>query len=74
MADLVSLCFAGTGSTLPAVRARHGDFPEWVRRGLGWRRDQVDVVDAAREPLPVAGAYAGLYAKIFGDVTQEKDS
>lgn len=54
------LLIVQTGSTLPAVRARHGDFPEWFRRGLGLRRDQVDVVDAAREPLPVAGAYAGV--------------
>jgi len=49
-----------TGSTLPAVRARHGDFPEWFRRGLGLRRDEVDVVDVEREALPEIGAHAGV--------------
>ena len=49
-----------TGSTLPAVRARHGDFPEWFRRGLRLRRDEVDVVDAERSVLPPVGAYAGV--------------
>lgn len=49
-----------TGSTLPSVRARHGDFPEWFRRGLRLRRDEVDVVDAERDALPPAGAYAGV--------------
>lgn len=50
-----------TGSTLPAVRARHGDFPEWFRRGLGLRRDEVDVLVAdATDTLPPVDAYAGV--------------
>jgi GMP synthase (glutamine-hydrolysing) len=49
-----------TGTTLPSVRARHGDFPEWFRRGLRLRRDEVDVVDAERDALPPVGAYAGV--------------
>ena len=49
-----------TGNTLPAVRARHGDFPEWFRRGLGLRRDELEVVRAhAGEALPDARSYAG---------------
>ncbi|MEO5621971.1 MAG: glutamine amidotransferase [Dokdonella sp.] len=51
-----------TGSTLPELRARRGDFPEWFRRGLGLRRDEIDVarVDAG-EPLPAnASAHAGV--------------
>jgi GMP synthase (glutamine-hydrolysing) len=49
-----------TGSTLPAIRARHGDFPEWFRRGLGVARTALDVVRVhAREPLPSIDAYAG---------------
>ena len=48
-----------TGSTLPAVRARHGDFPDWFRRGLGVPRDAVDVVRAhAGERLPAIEPYA----------------
>lgn len=48
-----------TGGTLPAVRARHGDFPEWFRRGLGLARDQVDLVRVdAGERLPDPPAHA----------------
>lgn len=48
-----------TGSTLPAVRARHGDFPDWFRRGLGLHRRDVDVVRAhAGEALPDPDPYA----------------
>jgi GMP synthase (glutamine-hydrolysing) len=48
-----------TGSTLPAVRMRHGDFPDWFRRGLGLPRGGVDVVRAhAGETLPDPRAYA----------------
>ena len=55
-----ALLIVQTGNTLPAVRARHGDFPEWFRRGLGLRRDEVDVVAAEHDALPPAGAYAGV--------------
>lgn len=49
------------GRTLPAIRARHGDFPEWFRRGLGLARDQVEVVRACDdEGLPEPCAYAGV--------------
>ncbi|MBA8885138.1 hypothetical protein [Dokdonella fugitiva] len=42
-----------TGSTLPAVRARHGDFPDWFRHGAGLHRREVEVVRAhAGEALP----------------------
>jgi GMP synthase (glutamine-hydrolysing) len=48
-----------TGSTLPAIRSRHGDFPGWFQRGLGLRRDQVEVVRVHRgEVLPKPGAHA----------------
>jgi GMP synthase (glutamine-hydrolysing) len=48
-----------TGSTLPAVRARHGDFPDWFRSGVGLHRRDVDVVRAhAGERLPDPRAYA----------------
>jgi GMP synthase (glutamine-hydrolysing) len=48
-----------TGSTLPAVRTRHGDFADWFRRGLGLSRAGVDVGRAhAGEALPDPGSYA----------------
>ena len=50
-----------TGSTLPSVRARHGDFPDWFRRGLGVARDAVEVVRVhAGETPPPATAFAGV--------------
>lgn len=56
-----ALLIVQTGSTLPAVRARHGDFPDWFRHGLGLRRGEVDVVDVATgEDLPAPGQYAGV--------------
>src|SRR5689334_4699343 len=49
-----------TGSTLPKVRARHGDFPDWFRCGLGLHRREVDVVRVhAGERPPDPRAYAG---------------
>ncbi len=38
------LLIVQTGATLPALRERHGDFPEWFRRGLGLTPQQVDCV------------------------------
>ena len=51
-----------TGSTWPQLRARHGDFPDWFRRGLGLRRDEIDIVRVdAGEALPAdAMAHAGV--------------
>lgn len=51
-----------TGSTFPELRARRGDFPDWFRRGLGLRRDEVDVVRVdAGESLPARPtAHAGV--------------
>lgn len=50
-----------TGSTLPELRARRGDFPEWFRRGLGLPADQIDVVraDLGQRP-PREQAHAGV--------------
>lgn len=50
-----------TGSTLPALRARRGDFPRWFRRGLGLRASDVDVIRVdAGEALPPVAAHAGV--------------
>jgi GMP synthase (glutamine-hydrolysing) len=49
-----------TGSAPPAVRARHGDFAEWLRHGLGLARGEVAVVRVdAGEALPEPSAHAG---------------
>src|SRR5690606_1519595 len=49
-----------TGSTLPGLLRRHGDFPEWFRRGLGLARNEVEVVRVhAGERLPDPQRFAG---------------
>jgi GMP synthase (glutamine-hydrolysing) len=49
------------GDTLPALKARKGDFEDWIAAGLGVPRDEVRVADAPRgEPLPDAAALAGI--------------
>jgi GMP synthase (glutamine-hydrolysing) len=49
-----------TGSTLPQLRPRHGDFPDWFRRGLGLRADDVDIVRVHEgEALPDPQLHAG---------------
>lgn len=56
-----SVLIVQTGSTLPMVRARHGDFPDWFRRGLGLPRDEVEVIDVtAGAALPEPGQHAGV--------------
>lgn len=50
-----------TGAAAPEVLARYGDFPEWFRRGLGLKAQQIGVVrvdNGARLPAPraIAGA------------------
>ncbi|HBP75407.1 MAG TPA: glutamine amidotransferase, partial [Alcanivorax sp.] len=49
-----------TGSTYPALQRHYGDFPDWIRQGLG---DQapVTVVDAREgQPLPGAAGFSGV--------------
>jgi GMP synthase (glutamine-hydrolysing) len=55
-----SLLVIKTGSTLPSLHARHGDFEDWVISGLSVPLDQTLVVDvqagaALPEPNDVAG-------------------
>lgn len=50
-----------TGTTLPALRARRGDYEDWIAAGLGVAREAVDVVrPAADEPLPAPDAPLGI--------------
>jgi GMP synthase (glutamine-hydrolysing) len=50
-----------TGSTLPSLKSRKGDFEDWIAAGLGVNRGLVTVVDvtAGRE-LPENGTYGGV--------------
>ena len=48
-----------TGSTLPGIRARRGDFESWIARGMGLAPDELtvlDVTEGAELPDPVAPA------------------
>ena len=50
-----------TGSTLPGLKSRKGDFENWIMAGMRVGADEVTVVDVtAGEPLPPNGAYAGV--------------
>lgn len=50
-----------TGSTLPQLRARRGDFAHWFRTNLGVARAGADVVRAdLGEALPTRVAHAGV--------------
>ena len=49
-----------TGSTYPALQRHYGDFPDWIRQGLG-DRTPVTVVDAREsEFLPGAAGFSGV--------------
>lgn len=62
-----------TGSTLDALRARRGDFPDWFRRGLGLARDEVDVVHvSAGATLPGAEEYDGVVVTGSGAMVTER--
>jgi GMP synthase (glutamine-hydrolysing) len=50
-----------TGETLAEIRARRGDFEDWIAAGMGLARAEVDVVDARLgDPLPDPAAPAGI--------------
>ncbi len=50
-----------TGSTLPEIAARRGDFEDWIVAGLGLPADACPVADvAAGESLPEPDAAAGV--------------
>jgi GMP synthase (glutamine-hydrolysing) len=49
-----------TGSTLASLRARQGDFEDWIVRGIGVDPVRCQIVDVQnREPLPPADCAAG---------------
>ena len=57
MKPILVIC---TGHAPADIRARHGDFPQWFRRGFGLRAEQVRVVNVfAGEALPAPADLAG---------------
>jgi GMP synthase (glutamine-hydrolysing) len=57
---MLNILVIKTGSTLPSLLDRQGDFEDWVIAGLGVPRDQVQVAnvqagDVLPEPDDVAG-------------------
>lgn len=50
-----------TGSTLPGIRARRGDFESWITRGMGLAPGEVEIVAVAEgAALPDPAAPAGV--------------
>jgi len=50
-----------TGEAPPPVKRVHGDFEDWIARGLGLPVDELEVVSVyAGDPLPEVGVVAGV--------------
>jgi GMP synthase (glutamine-hydrolysing) len=62
-----------TGTTLPALRVRIGDFPQWFRVGLGLAAHEIRVVRAdAGETLPPPANYAGVVVTGSGAMVTDR--
>ncbi len=62
-----------TGSTLPGLKAKRGDFEDWIRQGMGLSAPHVAVVDVASgEDLPPARACAGIAITGSHDMVSER--
>jgi len=62
-----------TGSTLPGLKAKRGDFEDWIREGMGLSPEHVIVVDVASgEDLPPAGSCAGITITGSHDMVSER--
>ncbi|WP_234191935.1 MULTISPECIES: glutamine amidotransferase [Pseudacidovorax] len=60
-ADSRPLLIVKTGSTLEALRARQGDFDDWIARGLGVDDDEIQVCDPRDGGLlPEPGTLRGV--------------
>lgn len=67
------LLIVQTGAALPAIRARHGDFPEWFRRGLGCTPAQIACVRVdAGETLPPPQTVAAAIITGSGAMVSER--
>lgn len=64
-----------TGTTLPALAARSGDFPLWFARSAGLRRSDYVVVRVdAGAALPAARAYAGVIVTGSASMVTEREA
>lgn len=62
-----------TGTTLPALRGRLGDFPHWFRLGLGLAAHDVRIVNAqSSDALPLAQDYAGVVVTGSGAMVTDR--
>lgn len=62
-----------TGRAPDPIRARHGDFPHWLRLSAGLRSSQIQVIDVvAGESLPPAQAVAGAIITGSGAMVTER--
>lgn len=55
-----TLLILKTGSTFPSLATAHGDFEDWIQRGLGTSTFDIRVVDARHEPIPEPQSLAGV--------------
>jgi GMP synthase (glutamine-hydrolysing) len=63
-----------TGSTLPAIRARRGDFESWIARGMGLAQDRIAVVAVAEgAALPDPEAIAGVVVTGSSAMVSERE-
>ena len=62
-----------TGATLPGLLKRHGDFPDWFRRGLGLRPEHVETVRVdVQHPLPDARGFDAAVITGSGAMVSER--
>jgi GMP synthase (glutamine-hydrolysing) len=63
----------GTGHAPDAIRARHGDFPQWFQRAARLVRPRLRVIDvAAGDALPPASQVAGAIITGSGAMVTER--
>src|SRR5450432_235636 len=67
------LLIVQTGASLPAMHERHGDFPEWFRRGLGVATERVACVRVdAGEALPAPQSFSAAVITGSGAMVSER--
>jgi GMP synthase (glutamine-hydrolysing) len=64
-----------TGTTLPEIRARHGDFPQWIARDMELAPGEVHVVRVDRgEALPDPATVRGAVVTGSGAMVTDRES
>lgn len=67
------LLIVQTGATLAGLLERHGDFPEWFRRGMGLPSTHVEVVRVdAQQTLPSPTRFAAAVITGSGAMVSER--